>query len=245
MDTQEFMKAVYCQTEENGKLEEYKKGLPIGKDEEGNIVLAQTREKTFIVRNTCVTGAGRAEFIRRLVITLSGLYEKNQACFFVLSPNTEYGELLRLQSIDVTVPYIRGKADLDLAIKTLEELLRIRSQGAGYPRLFLILDGLDELPDCNQGGELHEYRAICEMFMRKNDVDIISGLDLCKSIFVGYPGALLGVGNCLITTHEEGKADVTYVEEDSSLSLPKPIVYPSEPMVTESIVLLNSLSVNG
>ena len=121
MNTQEFMKALFLETEGNEKLEEYKKGLPIGRDENGNILLAQKRDKTLTVRNTCATGAGRTDFIRRLIITLSCLYEKDQACFFVLSPKTEYGDLIRLHSADVTVPYIRNKEDIDKAVETLKE----------------------------------------------------------------------------------------------------------------------------
>ena len=60
MNTHEFFNAVYHQTEENERLEEYKKGLPIGKDEGGNILLAQKREKALMIRNTCVTGAEKS-----------------------------------------------------------------------------------------------------------------------------------------------------------------------------------------
>ena len=240
MDTQEFIKSVFFQTEENGKLEEYKKGLPIGMDENGGIVLSQKSERILTVKNTCVTGPNRTEFIRRLIVTLSCLYEKEQAYYFVLSPRMEYGELLRLQAADVTVPYVRSKEDIALGVETLKELMRIRATGKGNPHLFVILDGLDELPDCSGNGELEEYRAINELLARKEDVDVIMGLDLSKSIFAGYPGALLGMGNCLVTIRENGRADVTYVTEDSSLSLPLPIAYPSEPTVTDSILLLNT-----
>lgn len=244
MNTHEFIKAVFYQTEENGKLDAYKKGLPIGKDENGEILLAQKPEKPLTARNTCVTGMGRTDFIRRMIITLSCLYEKDQACFFVLSPRVEYGELLRLHAVDITIPYLRGKEDLNKAMDTLKELVRMRATGAGYPHLFLVLDGLDELPDAQNTGELEEYRAISELLMRKDGVDIITGVDLSKSIFAGYPGAFLGVGNCLVTTREEGEADVTYVDDDSSLTLPTPISYPSEPTVMESVVFLNTLSSN-
>lgn len=244
MNTREFIEAVFQQTEGNGKLEEYKRGLPIGNGEDGEILLAQKRDKTLTVRNTCVTGAGRTDFIRRLVITLSCLYERDQACFFVLSPRVEYGELLRLHSADVTVPYLRNKEDLDKAVATLKELIRMRSLGAGYPHLFLVLDGLEELADVKNNGELEEYRAINELLMRKNEMGVITGVDLGKSIFAGYPGAFLGVGNCLITTHEEGGADVTYVDDDSSLTLPVPMRYPCEPSVVDSVIFLNTLSSN-
>lgn len=244
MNTHEFINAIYHQTEENEKLEEYKKGLPIGKDEEGNILLAQKREKSLMIRNTCVTGLKRTEFIRRLVITLSCLYEKDQACFFVLSPRVEYGELLRLNSVDITVPYLRGKEDLQKCVETLKELLRIRSTGSGHPHFFLILDGLEELSDVCENGELEEYRKIYELLMRKAEMDVITGVDLTKSIFAGYPSTFVGVGNCLVTTQESGKADVTYVEDDSTLSLPALVAYPDEPTVMDSIVLLNTLSGN-
>jgi hypothetical protein len=244
MNTQEFMKALFLETEGNEKLEEYKKGLPIGRDENGNILLAQKRDKTLTVRNTCATGAGRTDFIRRLIITLSCLYEKDQACFFVLSPKTEYGDLIRLHSADVTVPYIRNKEDIDKAVETLKELMRMRELGTGHPRLFLVLDGLEELPDAKKNGELEEYRAIYELLMRKNGVELITGVDLGKSIFAGYPGAFLGIGNCLVTTREEGQADVTYVGDDSSLTLPVPMAYPCEPSVLDSIIFLNQVPSN-
>ena len=244
MNTQEFMKALFLETEGNEKLEEYKKGLPIGRDENGNILLAQKRDKTLTVRNTCATGAGRTDFIRRLIITLSCLYEKDQACFFVLSPKTEYGDLIRLHSADVTVPYIRNKEDIDKAVETLKELMRMRELGTGHPRLFLVLDGLEELPDAKKNGELEEYRAIYELLMRKNGVELITGVDLGKSIFAGYPGAFLGIGNCLVTTREEGQADVTYVGDDSSLTLPVPMTYPCEPSVLDSIIFLNQVPSN-
>lgn len=244
MNTQEFMKALFLETEGNEKLEEYKKGLPIGRDENGNILLAQKGDKTLTVRNTCATGAGRTDFIRRLIITLSCLYEKDQACFFVLSPKTEYGELLRLHSADVTVPYIRNKEDIDKAVETLKELMRMRELGAGHPHLFLVLDGLEELPDTKKNGELEEYRAIYELLMRKSGVELITGVDLGKSIFAGYPGAFLGIGSCLVTTREEGQADVTYVGDDSSLTLPVPMNYPCEPSVLDSIIFLNQVPSN-
>ncbi len=242
MTTNEFMNAVYRETEGNGKLAEYKEGLPIGKNELGEIMLAQKREKPLTVRNTCATGEKRTEFLRRTVITLSCLYEKDQACFFVLSPRGEYGELLRLHSADVTAPYIRNKEDLNKAMDTLQELLRIRAGGAGNSRLFVLLDGLEELPDLHDGGDLEVYCKIYELCMRKPGIDFLTGVDLTKSIFAGFPGTFLGIGNCLVTTQESGRADVTYVTEDSSLTLPVLMTYPREPSVMDSIVFLNTLS---
>ena len=235
------MQTLFNQTAEEEKLEAYKLGLPIGQDENGDILLAQKREKAVTIRNTCATGVARTDFLRRLIITLSCIYERDQACFFVLSPKTEYGELLRLHSADVTVPYIRNQEDLNKAVDTLKELMRMRTMGAGYPKLFVVLDGLEELPESSEGGELSEYRVIYELLTHKKDVEILTGVDLGKSIFAGYPGVFLGIGNCLVTTHEEGRADVTYVGEDSSLPLPIPMTYPSTPSVVDSIRFLNEV----
>ena len=241
MRTEEFIQAVSEQSKENERFEQLKTGLPLGKDMGGNIVLAQKRLKPLTVRNTCVTGVGRSNFLRRFLITLSCLYDRDEASFFVLSPHTDYGELLRLGSADFTVPYVRNKSDILLATETLKELLRMREDGKEYPRLFLVLDGLDELPDCNKNSDFEEYRNLFDLLMRKPNVDVICGVDLGRSIFSGYPGAFLGIGNCLVTTRESGKADVTYVNDDSSLTLPMPIVYPSSPTVMESIIYLNAL----
>ena len=241
MRTEELIKAISEESKDNDRFEELKWGMPIGEDLGGNLVLAQKKVKPLTVRNTCVTGVGRVNFIRRMLITLSCLYEREEASFFVLSTNDDYGELLRLVSADFTVPYIRDKADLTQAVETLKELLRMRENGKGYPRLFVVLDGLDVLPECNKNSDLEEYRDIFDILIRKPNVDVICGVDLGKSIFAGYPGAFLGIGNCLVTTRDSGKADVTYVNEDSSLTLPMPITYPSEPSVMESIIYLNAL----
>ena len=241
MRSEEFISIVSSMAQDDDKFEELKKGLPLGLDGVQNAVLAQKRDKPLTQRLTCVTGKGRSAFIRRLLLTVSCLYEKSEACFFVLSPRAEYGELLRLKSMDITVPYIREKADLEQAVETIKELLSQRNNGAGYPHLFLILDGIEELPECNKNGDLEEYRNIFDLFNRREDVDIICGAELMKSIFSGYPGAFVGVGNCLVTIRETGKADVTYVGDDASLSLPTPMTYPSEPALTESIIYLNSL----
>ena len=78
------------------------------------------------------------------------------------------------------------------------------------------------------------------MLTRKN-VEIISGVSLMKSIFSGYPGAFVGVGNALVTTDGVGKADVTYVGDDFALSLPTAITLPDAPTVSETVLLLNSI----
>ena len=241
MRADEFISKVSGLSHEDERFEELKNGLPLGLDSTDGIVLAQKRKRPYTLRNTCVTGVGRSNFIRRFLITVSCLYDRTEACFLIISPKTEYGELLRLKSMDVTVPYIHTKSDLELAVLTIRELLAQREGGVGYPHLFIVLDGLEELEDCNRNSDLEEYRNIFELFTRREDVDMICGTELMRSIFSGYPGAFVGVGNCLVSLREDGKADVTYVNDDASMSLPIPVHYPNEPSVMETIIYLNAL----
>ena len=117
----------------------------------------------------------------------------------------------------------------------------MRKSGEGYPHLFVVLDGLESLPDCNKNGDLEEYRAFLEEVARREDVDVFSSVDLVKSIFNGLPGAFVGIGNCLVTTRGEGRAEVTYVNDDSSMTLPILLEYPFSPSLTETIIYLNAL----
>lgn len=241
MRAEELIAKVSEASGKDERFEELRFGLPLGVDSSERILLAQKRRKPLSFRHTCVTGVNTSNFIRRFLITVSCLFERSEACFFILSPKTEYGELLRLSSMDVTVPYVRTKEDVARGVDTLKELLRMRESGRGYPHLFLVLDGLETLPECNKNGDLEEYRSILELLLRREDTDVICGVDLMRSIFSGYPGAFVGVGNCLVSLREEGKADVTYVSEDASLSLPAPLTYPSAPSVTETLLFLNAL----
>ena len=244
MRSDEFISMLSQRTAVEEDLQRIRRGVPLGIDVSGELVLSQKRERALTVRHTCVTGAQRSVFIRRLIITLSCLYEKSEANFLVLSPRMEYGELIRLRSLDITVPFIKNKNDLESAMACVKELLEINKRSCGCPRLFLILDGLEELEGCcNKDEELEEYRAFLELVTRQSNVEVISGAELINTIFSGYPGAFVGVGNCLVTTRENGKADVTYVEDDSSMSLPTAMTFPDAPSFTETIVFLNSLPV--
>ena len=241
MRTEEFIQKISQQTEDNARFEEVRRGIPLGENAGGEIVLAQKGAQIYTVRNTCVTGSNKTQYLRRLLISLASLYDAKEACFIVLSPHVEYGELLRLSGCDFTIPYIRKKEDLIPAVKTLKELIFMRENGKGYPHLFLVLDGLETLEEGKTNMDLSEYSGILELFMRMPNVDIICGMDLGRSIFAGCPGTFLGRGNCLVTAREIGKADVTYVNDDTSLTMPMPITYPSEPTVMESIIYLNSI----
>ena len=219
--------------------------IPLGRDSYGETVYSYKNDKTFVVRHTCVTGTRRTAFIKRLLITLSCLYEKSEANFLILSPKSEYGELLRLQTIDATVPYVRNKADLENALAGVKELVEMHRRENKCLKLFLVLDGLEEIEGCNKNSDLEEFRTFFDVVARQPQVEVISGAELMKSIFSGYPGAFVGVGNCLVTTRESGKADVTYVHEDVSLSQPVAMEYPDVPTIMETLLYLNNLASLG
>ena len=241
MRAEEFISMISKSSEDERKFQELKNRLPVGVDGVGEIVFGLKTEKPLTIRHIAVTGNNKSNYIRRWLITLSCLYERTDACFIVLSPKIEYGELLRLKSMDITVPYIRTRSDLEEAVTALKELIRMREEGK-MPKLIIVLDGLEDLEDCNKNGDFEEYRSIFDLFMRREDIDVITGIDMKKSIFSGYPGAFAGIGNCFISTREDGKADVTYVQDDCSLTLPILIEYPSTPSVMETVIFLNALS---
>jgi hypothetical protein len=242
MRAEEFISVLSEKSGEEAALRALRNRVPLGVDALGEIVYSQNKDHPYTVKNTCVTGARRTTFIRKLLLTLSCLYEKDEANFFLLSPRAEYGELLKLQNADVTVPFVREKADLESAVACLKELVSLYRQGTGFPKLILVLDGLEELENCNAHGDFEEYREILDLLARETNVEVIVGADLMKSIFSGDPGVFVGVGNCLVTTREEGRADVTYVGNDCSLSLPTMMEYPQTPSVTETMIFLNSLA---
>ena len=88
------------------RFEQLRACIPLGQDEAGNVLVAHREENPARYHHVCVTGAGRDNFIRRLVMTLACVYDRSEAAFLILSPRAEYGELLRLKNADVTVPYL-------------------------------------------------------------------------------------------------------------------------------------------
>ena len=245
MRTDEFTATLFSRYGEDGQYENARKNIPMGLDASGNAVFARRADAPFSFRHVAVTGAYKTAFIRRLLLTLFRLYKETEVCFFVLSPKADYGELVRVNAMDVTVPYIRNKADFNEAILTLKSLLQFRDNGRGYPRLVLVLDGIEELENCNKNADLEEYRDVFELLIKRQDVDVVTGAELTKSIFSGYPSAFVGDGNCLVATREQGKADVTYFENGEATGLPLPITYPSMPSITETVLLLNSQTKSG
>ena len=149
---------------------------------------------------------------------------------------------MHLDGMDATVPYILNKAHFEEALKALRAAKEMRERGgAGYPHLFVLLDGVEELQGFNESGDLEELRAVIELLAHREDVDVLCGVDLVGSIFKGYPGAFVGIGNCLVTAEKDGKAYVTYVEDDASLSLPITVDYPADTSLADGIALLNTL----
>ncbi len=242
MRSDEFIGLLPNPSTESEQFERVRKNIPLGVDAVGQVVCARKTERAFSARHLCVTGGNRSEFIRRLLITAACLYERSKLCVFVLSPKTEYGELLRMKSMELTLPYVRTKADFDRGVDTLKELLRLRESGKGYPRLLLVVDGIEDLEGCNRNDDLEEYRSLLDLLARQESVDIVTGVELTKTIFANLPAAFVGVHNCLVATRETGKADVTFVSEEISLSMPLPVTYPSAPSVTETVLLFNSLT---
>ena len=242
MHVQEFITILKERAAQQNDAFPIREGTPLGIDAGANVVFSQTEKSPLTMRHTCVTGTRKTEFIKRLILTLSYLYGKSEANFLILSPRLDYGELMRLSCADVTVPFVRSKTDLQAALQTVGELLSMYALGGkGYPKLFLVMDGLEEIDGCNENSDLEEYFTFFEKVARNKNVEFITGAELMKSIFSGYPGAFVGVGNCLITTREEGKADVTYVGDDSTLSLPTVMEYPASPSVMETIITRNAL----
>lgn len=241
MRSDEFITLITKNLQTDEEIDKLREGVPLGFDSIDNTVLAFREGLPRAVKHVCVTGLRKTAFIKRLLLTLSCIFDKTEVCFLVLSPKTEYGELLRLHSIDATVPYVREKSDLEKAMLCVQELMRLQEREKHCSKLVLVLDGLEELQGCNANGDLAEYRDFLDTVARKKGVMVISGVDLIKSIFSGYPGAYVGIGNCLVTTREEGKADVTYVGEDSTLTMPTPMSYPDSPSVTETVIAFNAL----
>lgn len=217
-----------------------KNELPLGVKEDGSILRAHERadERPYGVNHTCVTGNGATAYIQCLITVLSTLYKKGEAQFLILSPKTDYAQLLSLQNADITLPYIRSIEDIKTAKEVYARLLEVSKTNQNAPKLFLVLDGLEDL-DGGASGDLSLYREFLELSVKTN-AEVITGANLIRSIFSGFPGAFVGVGNCLLTTDKKAQADATFVCPDSSMALPVPVAIPSEPSVSETVLFVNA-----
>jgi hypothetical protein len=177
-----------------------------------------------------------------LVLSLSALHERGKANFVVVSPKRDYADLLRLNRANIVVPLINGLDGVWKALDFAREQAVLRDKtGENYGKLFIVLDGLEELDGCNKNGDLEEYRNIIDIIVRQPNIEVITGADLIKTIFSGYPGAFVGIGNCLVTAQMGGKADYTFVNDDSSLSMPAPLYYPDAPSCMETVIWANAV----
>ena len=215
-------------------------GLPLGETDEGELVVAHREIAPDRYHHTCVTGGMKTEFISRLILTLACLYEKTEAAFLIISPDLSYGRFMRMQGADVTVPFINGQADLDAALATIAALSASREGKARTPKLFVVVDGIECFAADDKRATLECYRPFFEA-VGTSGIELITGVDLAQTIFAGYPGAFVGVGNCLVTPALGGEADVTYVNVDATMTPPKSFVYPSMPTVAESITFFNGI----
>ena len=212
--------------------------IPLGVDGFQGVAVSHRENKVERYHHTCVSGGFKTEFIKRLTLTLACLYEREEAAFLILSPYLTYGELMTLKNADITVPFVRNAEDLRMAQSCLQEIARTRGEIGLAPKLFVVLDGIETLTEGDTA--LMSYRPFLDT-VGTSGIEIISGVDLSKTVFAGYPGGFVGVGNCLVTTGGSGSADLTYVNLDTSMSLPKAITFPSAPSVAEAIAFLNGL----
>ena len=238
MKIQEYVQSLMLLSEaakENGI--DICKGIPLGFGEDGAPIFAHTEVNPTRYHHVCVTGAKRGAYIRCLILSLCKLYGQDNVSFLVLSPDKTYGELLHVKDADVTVPFIQRYDDCASSLDTLRELIRMRTSGMeNYPKLFVVLDGLEDIS--SQAGEKQNFECFKPFFdvVGSSGVEIITGVDLEKSIFSGYPGAFVGHGNALVSTDVLGKADVTYVGVDSCLSLPISVSYADTEYIVDSVL---------
>lgn len=199
--------------------------FPLGVDGEGEIVFAYNQEKGYFRRQICVSGAKRTAYIVKELSLLDSLSKKRETAFVILSPKREYSEVLRLKNADVTFPYLRSKKDFSAILDGFSPLFERIKTGKSVQETYFVLDGLEEL----DGGDtwLKLYMA----FFEKTDglnVNIITGVDFKKTAFCSNPQLFVGVKNSLLTTDEDGEADVTKVLDGGEMTLPKQIIYPRE-----------------
>ncbi len=213
--------------------------LPLGEYSDGEYVLSHREYDIERYHHTCVTGAMRAEFISRLILTLTGLYTKSEAIFLIVSPNLHYGQFMKLENADVTVPFVTSLRDVPPVLEAVRTLAQMRKDKHSEAKTFLVLDGLEMLEEEDKRSGLDCYRAFFEA-VGTSGIEIITGVDIAKTIFVGYPAAFVGIGNCLVAPSVGGEMDVTYVEIDGTMTLPKKCSYPSLPTLSECIELRNA-----
>lgn len=207
------------------RFESLRERIPLGVYTGAEIATAHREEKPERYHFLLATGEDRRAFVFAQILCLSCLYDENEVSFLILSPHSEYTALLSLAGVDISVPYMKTKDDFLLALETIGELSRMRANGRAYPKLIVVCDGLEEIDGLYLDDITEPYSACLEKLGAIRS-ELFAVVDLTKSKFCSFPGAVVGIGNCLISTKADGKADLTHVGMDSSLGAPRQMEYP-------------------
>lgn len=243
MRTEDFLNRIKNERKLDPKrLDDLRARLPLGEYADGEFVLSHLETDSERFQHTCVSGAMRAEFISRLLLTLSDLYSKEEATFMIVSPNFYYGRLMNLTKACILVPMVVDEGDVAAALDTVRKISEDRKGKKSGAKLFLVLDGLELMqPISSERGQedLACYRPFFEA-VGSSGIEVITGVDLSKTIFAGYPAAFVGLGNCLVVPSVGGEMDVTHVGADGMMTTPKKATYPSLPTLAECIEKRNA-----
>ena len=121
----------------------------------------------------------------------------------------------------------------------VRSIAEMRKAKPSKTKTFLVLDGIETVLPEDERFNLDCYRPFFDA-TSGSGIEIITGVDLSKSVFAGYPSVFVGLGNCLVAPSVAGEMDVTYVEADGSMSAPKKCEYPSMPTIAECIEWRNA-----
>ncbi len=196
--------------------------VPLGWDEEGNVVFSHRKNRPDRYCHTCVTGAYRAAFLMDIVRSLA-LAHEGAARFLVLSPRKEYANLLSIKGMDVLVPYISRQKEFEKMVEFALAEAEARRQNVRLPRFFVVIDGLETLPFLPKDNAFTYLRKLVADL--SGGAEIFSAVTFKDRIFAGFEGAFVGVGNSLVSVDALGKADVAYVGDDCALDVPQAISY--------------------
>ena len=218
--------------------------IPLGFFSGGEIALAHLKQQPERNHFTFASGEHGKEFIQNLALSLAVLYDRSEAQFLLLSPRSELKPLLKLQNADINALYVQTEQDFSLAVEGIKALANLQKRGVGYPKLIVVAEGLEEIDGIYQDDITEPYIRLHEA-LGDSVCELSATADLNQSRYFTFPGAFLGIGNCLVATKTPGKADVTHVGADSSLSLPREISYPHEDSLEESVSFFNGLEQEG
>ena len=221
MRSQEWIDTLQRLQEEGLSLSQ----VPLGWDKEKNPIFSHRKNRPDRYCHTCVTGACRTSFLRDTVCALLEAYGVGGARVLVLSPKREYLQLLSAKGVDVLVPYIGVESQFEKMKAFVLSEVEARKQNARLPRLFIVIDGLESLPFLPKDNAFTYLRKLIADL--SGGAEILTAVNFKGSIFDGFEGAFVGVGNSLISADSLGKADVAYVGDDCQLDFPQAITYPT------------------